>query len=442
MEQRAFPACAAALILGAVSLLGMAPHAYAADANGLARDRPTAESAPRWPAQRAPRTYNPTGTPVSGAPDGARAVSLAPGDYVDRMADKEVKYYAVDVPLGYTVYVSGTTVSTVKGLEALDLKQIDERSTSCRTDTGLSQSVIKVVTASLNWGATATGRNNSCAKPGRQVFSVTRRGTGPPVPLELRIFLEPAVSDTGPAESVIARYTEPGGSPVPVLGGGSFTDAGTLPGSGHFTDDIAFGEWVFYRVRLDWGQSLAVQARVGGGRGYAPTEVRLYNPVREELAREFGSVSDTEHIFAGRPDPFATRPVRYLNRSDRQQEVADMLPGWYYLAVAVQGEGEQRSLAVDVSVGGNKEPGPAYVPDPSMSVATSRSTASPGGVATGGSPAAGSAAQPTGGNRDSAGASAAFGGPAVWLGLPLALLLGAGLATWVIRRRAPEAPSD
>ncbi|MYS87398.1 hypothetical protein [Embleya scabrispora] len=441
MKLRAFPACAAALVLGVVSLPGVLPHAYAA-ANGPARDRPSAESASEWPGRHGPRTYTPSGTPVSGAPDGARAVSLAPGDYVDRMADKEVKYYAVDVPLGYTVYVSGTTVSTVKGLEALDLKQIDERSTSCKTDTGLSQSVLKVVTASLNWGATATGRNNSCTKPGRQVFSATRRGTGPPVPLELRIFLEPAVSDTGPAESVIARYTEPGGSPVPVLGGGSFTDAGTLPGSGHFTDDIAFGEWAFYRVRLDWGQSLAVQARVGGGRGYAPTEVRLYNPVREELAQESGSVSDTEHIFAGRSDPFATRPVRYLNRSDRQQEVADMLPGWYYLAVAVQGEGEQRSLAIDVSVGGTREPGPTYAPDPSVSATTPRSTASPGRVATSGGPTPGSAAQPTGGNQDSAGASAAFGGPAVWLGLPLALLLGAGLATWVIRRRGPETPCD
>ncbi|MFI6982201.1 hypothetical protein ACIBSV_26860 [Embleya sp. NPDC050154] len=433
MRLPAFLAGAAALTLGMVSVPGAAPHAFAAEAHTLAPHRSSPEPASASLNHHAPRTYSPTGTPVSGAPDGARAVSLAPGDYLDRMADKEVKYYAVDVPLGHTVYVSGTTVSTVKGLEALDLKQIDDRSGSCRTDTGLSQSLSKVVTASLNWGATSTGRNNSCVRPGRQVFSVTRRGTGPPVPLELRIFLEPAVLDKGPAESVIARYTEPGGAPVPVVGGGSFADAAPLPGSGHFTDDIAFGEWAFYRVRLDWGRSLALQVRVGGGRGYAPTEVRLYNPVREELAQESAAVFDTEHIFAGRSDPFATRPVRYLNRSERQQELADMLPGWYYLAVAVQGEGEQRSLAVDVSVGGTKEPGPGYAPDSGASATPPGWTPTNGAATAGGAPAQ-AGGQPTGAEK-STGANAAFGGPAVWLGLPLALLLGAGLATWLIRRR-------
>lgn len=439
MRLRAFLAGAAALALGMAALPGVGPHALAAGSAGSVLDRSSPESASVRGTQRVPRTYSPTGTPVSGAPDGARAVSLPPGDYLDRMADKEVKYYAVEVPLGYTVYVSGTTISTVKGLEALDLKQIDDRSGSCKTDTGLSQSVAKVVTASLNWGATATGRNNSCAKPGRQVFSVTRRGTGPPVPLELRIFLEPAVLDQGPAEALIARYTEPGGPSVPVLGGGSFADAAPLPGSGHFTDDIAFGEWAFYRVRLDWGQSLALQVRVGGGRGYAPTEVRLYNPVREELAHESAAVFDTEHIFAGRPDAFATRPVRYLNRSERQQEVADMLPGWYYLAVAVQGEGEQRSLAVDVSVGGTKEPGPGYVPDPGRSTMPAGSTPANGKPAPSDAPTPGAGGQPTGAG-ESTGSNAAFGGPAVWLGLPLALLVGSGLATWVIRRRGPEPP--
>jgi hypothetical protein len=82
------------------------------------------------------------------------------------------------------------------------------------------------------------------------------------------------------------------------------------------------------------------------------------------------------------------------------------------------------------------------VSDPSMSATTPRSTVSPGRVATSGGSMPGSVAQATGGNEDSTGASAAFGGPAVWLGLPLALLLGAGLATWVIRRRGPETPCN
>ncbi|WP_406290180.1 hypothetical protein [Embleya sp. NBC_00896] len=426
MRSRAFLACAAAIALGVVSVPDVGPRAFAAESV----------------TQRVPRTYTPTGTPVSGAPDGARATPLGPGDYLDHMADKDVKYYSVDVPLGYTVYVSGTTVSTVKGMESLELKQIDERSASCTTNIGLSQSQSKVVTASLDWGATATGKNNSCTKPGRQVFSATRKGTGPPVPLELRIFLEPPVVDKGPAESVIARYTEPGGAPVPVVGGGSFAEAATLSGSGHFTDDVAFGEWAFYRVRLDWGQSLALQARVGGGRGYAPTEIRLYNPVREELARESAAVFDTEHIFSGRPDSFATRPVRYLNRSDRQQEVADTLPGWYYIAVAVQGAGEQRSLSVDVSVGGTKEPGPGYAPDAQPPTTQSGGSAPSGKAAASRAPTTAFGEQPAGGDHGDESASSAFGGPAVWLGLPLALLLGAGLASWVIRRRAPEPPCD
>lgn len=389
--------------------------------------------------QRALRSYEPTGIAVDGGADPARAAALAPGNYLDELTDKQVRYYSVDVPAGYTAYVSGTTVSKVKGLEALDVKQLGERGNSfCTTDTGLDQDLSKVVTASVRWTASGEG-GNGCARPGRQVFSVTRRGTGPPVPLELQVLLEPQALDQGPAEGDIARYTEPGGPDRPVVGGGSFASATTLPGSGHYTDTIAPGEWAFYRVRLDWGQSLAFQTRVGGGKQIVGVQTHFYNPVREQLAQDAWGVHDTEHIFAKGTDPFATRPVRFLNRSDRQQEVADMLPGWYYIAVAAQGEGELRSLAVDVSVAGATEPGPVYAQGGQVLDSTRGSSPPASGTPATKNP---SSKNPIRTERDLAHSSgkddesAAFGGPLVWAGLPAALLLGAGLTVVLLRRRA------
>ncbi|MFI6982235.1 VWA domain-containing protein [Embleya sp. NPDC050154] len=383
--------------------------------------------------QRALRSYEPAGTPVDGGPDPARAAALPPGGHLDELTDKEVKYYSVDVPAGYTAYVSGTTVSKVKGLEALDVKQLGERGNSfCASDTGLDQGLSKVVTASVSW--TASGRGtNGCEQPGRQVFSVTRRGTGPPVPLELQVLLEPQALDKGPAEADLARYTEPGGAPQPVVGGGSFGSATTLPGSGHYTDTIAPGEWAFYRVRLDWGQSLAFQTRVGGGKDIVGVQTHFYNPIREQLAQDSWGVHDTEHIFSKGVDPFATRPVRFLNRSDRQQEVADMLPGWYYIAVAAQGEGELRTLAVDVSVGGTKEPGPVYAQS-GQSVAGSPPAKSPSTAANPGTKTP-AKSTPKASDSSTSDDSAAFGGPLVWVGLPAALLLGAALTALLLRRR-------
>ncbi|MFI6580984.1 VWA domain-containing protein [Embleya sp. NPDC050493] len=381
--------------------------------------------------QRALRGYEPTGTAVDGGPDPARAAALAPGSYLDELADKEVKYYGVDVPAGYTAYVSGTTISRIKGLEALDVKQIGERGSGfCTSDTGLDQNLSKVVTASVRWTASGTGANG-CGRPGRQVFSVTRRGTGPPAPLELQVLLEPQALDPGPAEADIARYTEPGGAARPVVGGGSFASATTLPGSGHYTDTLAPGEWAFYRVRLDWGQSLAFQTRVGGGKEIIGVQTHFYNPIREQLAQDSWGVHDTEHIFAKGLDPFATRPVRFRNRSDRQQEVADMLPGWYYIAVSAQGEGELRSLAVDVSVTGSKEPGPVYA-HASGSAGSSTPPANE-------SPTTRNPIRTEPGLTDSSGRdekSAAYGGPLVWAGLPAAIVLGAGLAALLLRRRS------
>jgi Ca-activated chloride channel homolog len=427
--------CVAAAALVAAIVPAVPETAGAAETS---RPAPVTLEHERTPVtQRALRSYEPTGTPVTGAADGARAPLLQPGGYLDEMVDQDVKYYAVDVPLGYTAYVSGTVVNKVKGLEAIDVRHVGGRGLFCQNDTGLSQVRSKVVTATVRWTAAGDGSDN-CKKPGRQIFSVTRRGVGPPVPLELRVMAEPPVQDKGPAEGHIAEYTEPGGAPQQVVGGGSFSSATTLPGSGHFTDTIAAGEWVFYRVRLEWGRSLAFQARVGGGKGSVAVQTHLYNPIREELAQESWGVTDTEHIFSGGSSAtFATRPVRYLNRSERQQEVADMLPGWYYIAVAAQDEDEIRTLAVDVVVAGTPEPGPVYAQNAQVGETPPRQQST--------APRASGSTIPLEG-RDTAdskhGESTVFGGPARRLALASALILGAALATWVSRRRTLRRPQN
>ena len=88
-----------------------------------------------------------------------------------------------------------------------------------------------------------------------------------------------------------------------MSGGGSFRAAATLPGSGNYTDTLQSGEYVFYRVRLDWGQGLAYRVRfaeTGGANSTAASNVEtaLYSPLGPGAAAMPDSVGLSKGLIA------------------------------------------------------------------------------------------------------------------------------------------------
>ncbi|WP_158578557.1 vWA domain-containing protein [Spongiactinospora rosea] len=381
------------------------------------------------------RNYEPTGTPVTGGEGPGDAAPLRPGDHLDEIAPGRSRHYAIDVPAGNTARFTATGVfpPTSPARETLTLARYAPDGTRCAwNDTGHSATGDPVIPLARTWQVSADpAEGGPCDRPGRFTLVVERdSGPGEPVWLELQVGLEPPVSaDPGPARGSEAAFAEPAdeGEPAKVTGGGSFATAGTLDGSGRYADTLYPGEYVFYRVRLDWGQGLAY--RVGLPSGDAPgsrllTKTSAYGPARALIAQSGILWYDgrAARLPADR-DALAIRPVRYLNR-ELTAARGQALPGWYYIAIKYGSRPDLPEsappieIALDISVTGTPEPGPAYATAAPPS--TPRTPTPPRSPA----PAADTSSTLT------------DAGPLAWVGVPVALLLLTGLIILLTRRRS------
>ncbi|WP_249357829.1 vWA domain-containing protein [Nocardia cyriacigeorgica] len=331
------------------------------------------------------RNYAAVGTPIQGGPDHQNAPVAGPGQYLDVIDHRKPRFYAVDVPDGATAYFTGT-VSFPRGkddwsaVNRMDLRVfgtdgsdcgVSEKAISTRSGDGVALTVSTV----WNGAAEAASRNAECGGGGRYYFSLewgaVAEGAPAQLPLEVSVGVEPGVTDPGaPAATEPVQFTAPDGPVLPVTGGGSFNVAATLPGSGRFTDTVQRGEFVFYRVKLDWGQGLAYRVRFGEtpGRGSEHTsnvETTLYSPYRAEIVSDTGAYTGSEQVLPSGKD-LATVPVRYLNREEGGKLVAQSIAGWYYIAVkAGQTVNPDKRAApvpveLELSITGAAEPGPQY----------------------------------------------------------------------------------
>ncbi|MFI5714496.1 VWA domain-containing protein [Nocardia sp. NPDC051750] len=334
------------------------------------------------------RTYAATGAPITGTPEYRDAPVATPGQYVDVLEPKKERYYAVDVPEGATAYFSGTvSFPRVYGTEhsnnQLDTRVYGAGGKDCNAyefdaSTGSSDGV--ALTVGSVWAGAAepeTGSADECKGGGRYYFTLkwaTAAADAPAqLPLEVSVGLEPGVDDPGPpAEPTRVTFTEPTGAPAPVVGGGSFNVAAELSGSGRYSDTLQRGEYVFYRVKLDWGQGLAYRVRFGesplrGVDNLSNVWTTLYTPYRVKLDSDFSSYNGTENIVPANDPAIATVPIRYANRENSDGDIANQaLPGWYYIAVKLSPtlNGERTvgpvPIELEVDVTGAPEPGPRY----------------------------------------------------------------------------------
>ncbi|MEV6340389.1 VWA domain-containing protein [Nocardia vinacea] len=358
-------------------------YSDAADGPALERTLPRISSA-------ALRNYKAVGIPITGAPTYGAAPVATPGQYLDTIGQREKRYWAVDVPAGATAYFSGTLsfprlrdISPTDDLNTLQMRvygadgedcNVFESELSTKSSDGAALTVAKAFD-----GATKERKSNSgsdkCKGGGRYYFQLTweKVSAGVPerLPIELIVGIEPAVTDAGPvAVAPPTSFVEPSGAGTPVSGGSSFTVAGTLPGSGRYTDTLQPGEFVFYRVRLDWGQGLAYRVRFGanGGRGLdnlSNIRTSLYSPIREGIDSDFASYTGTEGVLPTNK-AIATVPIRYNNRkADQLESRREAVIGWYYIAVKLgstfeQGENRPVPVQLDLTVTDTKESGPTY----------------------------------------------------------------------------------
>ncbi|MFD8567109.1 hypothetical protein [Streptomyces sp. NPDC059639] len=195
--------------------------------------------------------------------------------------------------------------------------------------------------------------------------------------LELKVATEPGLvtsaSTEGPRSWSSASVQPPSGTGTQRSGGTGFNDARALSG-GVWKDRVGSGQSHFFRVPVDWGQQLYVDAELGastdrsahGGTVTDAFDVQLYNPAR-------APVTAKDALYAGEPasvslDPLP--PVAYENRQlSRDEQAAMRFAGWYYLKVTVnpavaQKLGDKSSLVtLRVTVDGNAVRPPDYVRD-------------------------------------------------------------------------------
>ncbi len=361
-------------------------YSDAPDANALQRVLPRVTAT-------ALRNYQPAGSPIAGARTYNTAPVAIPGQYLDTIGQQEKRFYAVDVPQGATTYFSATIayppLRGVPGTEDTNSLLLDVHGTDgsdclkSESELSFSSSDGEALTVASTWEGGTWERNGSgddnCQGDGRYYFAVTWNknmvslGVPERMPIEILVGIEPAATDTGPVAVLPpAELIVPTGPDSPVVGGGSFNVAGTLDGSGSYSDTLQRSEFVFYRVKLDWGQGLAYRVQFGEtprGHSSSSLSTMLFTPFRERIEIE-------SNVYSGGSvtvptDSISTVPVRYNNREAvatgaRGQSMS--IAGWYYIAVQV-GPVEQNPASaapvpvrLEVSVTGTAEPGPRYDP--------------------------------------------------------------------------------
>ncbi|MGY4772112.1 vWA domain-containing protein [Kribbella sp. CWNU-51] len=358
------------------------------------------------------RRYEPVGTPIAGTAASGTAPVMTPGQYVDTLNPVEQRYYSADLREGETAYFSATAVFprgnpiedevldiAVYGPGGVDChKSVREQNTSAKQGGSL--------TTLLTWDGVAEGGSDvdECSKPGRYSFRITRdasEGGTDRVPVELLLRVEPPVVGSKGDQLSGAKVgfaAPPAGAGRVVHGGGSFNEATALNGPGRYTETIYYGEELFYRVKLDWGQGLAYRATFAGRAGAATANVRasLFSPVRAPIDFDTTVYTSVGRVLPFDGKPLATPRVSYLNRTASDDDVQKTaVDGWYYLVVRLSpGDGSVSGgvpVTIDLAVAGDKAEGPKYAtsgaetsptptPEESASASPSSSTTpAPGG---------------------------------------------------------------
>ncbi|MCX4763450.1 hypothetical protein OG562_21265 [Streptomyces sp. NBC_01275] len=360
-------------------------------------------------------------------------------------------YYRLELDGTSNAYVSVTAIPRPgAGLAVGDGVSVSVQSAdgaNCSYDTvivGASRSP-QPITA---WGARELLPGKGVCQEAGTYYVVVERAAGSaagaddPWELELAPVSEPPLkkaAPTGTPETWNSATPDPAvGEPVDRAGGAGFSKAAAVE-QGVWSDEIAPGQTLFYKVPVDWGQQLYAGvdlASAGKDSAFVvdALDLTLYNPVRAKVEDKGIGYGGGQKSAVLDPAP----PVRYANRYAPTDPANSLrFAGSYYLVVhlAAQvaddfGDGPY-GLTLRVRLGGTAQAGPGYAgksvprglfgPDTETGPAAVDTARADGGTSAGGDPVM---------------RAVAVGG----IGTGTALLLILGGWTLTARRRASAQP--
>ncbi|HZX04908.1 vWA domain-containing protein [Kribbella sp.] len=402
---------------------------------------------------RAFRPFRISGTPVHGAPQQEGAPVLAPGHYSDTFGvDDTSKHYLIKRTIKGSTLRAGVSFRRPSGGSLVIQTEVRLNTTdgercgwsyprSFDGDQGLATG-----TAS-SWSKYDT-KSGPCSESEQMVLTVNpgkdfRELKG--VPYELRIDEEPPVDST---TSLPAAADDPvwvtmkGSTPREIVPGSSFPDAPLLQ-PGTYKTTLMPGELQLYKVKLDWGQRLQVQATVpemAGATAEALDGIRyldtaVISPIGEDVYAVFaknvpgGGYKRGVLTKRGLVKAVTTKEVRYLNRNGaNNQDTGTSAPGEYYVAVSLTRKTNDKAFTIPLNltvapVGAAGTGKPEYVND---ATPVSGESATPTPSATPSTTASEPADPNDSGNKTEAGAPVQGRADDNDDGTPIALVAGLG----------------
>ncbi|MEV6395155.1 hypothetical protein AB0M39_10325 [Streptomyces sp. NPDC051907] len=319
---------------------------------------------------------------VRGASVSTEGPRLRTGTYTDTIATGAKKYYRVALDDTSNAYVSavlapppGVEVSPGDGLR-ISLESTDGAKCSVANEVTFGSTTARPI---ADYATRRIGPDRQCQSAGDYLFSIQWIGTGAGPgttgwPVELKYMTEPglvagAATPSAPSGwSSKAPAPEPGqGAGAPVSGGTGFNDAPTVT-PGAWKDELNPGESRFYKVPVQWGQQLLLNAEFANSTARQPPFVvgglrlSLFNTAR-------GFVRSVDADYVGKPASvgFAPAPASFANRTSAQDDTGAMrFSGWYYVRVSLDRQVDSPlPMTLRVGLQGEPQQGPAYNGDAS-----------------------------------------------------------------------------
>ncbi|MEU3602181.1 hypothetical protein ABZ714_26205 [Streptomyces sp. NPDC006798] len=334
----------------------------------------TARTAPAAAGPVEPYETAPDARPVTGGTGDDEGPLLLPGTYTDTVAVGERKTYRVRLDGTSNAYLSavlapppGTRVAESDGIR---IGLVSSGGTECSDSTNITFDT-PVARPVADYATRRIGPGRECQKAGEYRYTVESVGDARDWPVEIRFMLEPGLragaefpADTGDSYPTSAPGM-PSGAPRDVEGGTGFNDA-PATGQGAWRDELRPGESRFYRVPVDWGQQLFLDAALSGRGPGDDLRMTVFNTAR-------GYVESADA--AGRDGTVAlgTVPAAFRNRTASSNEIGAMrFSGWYFVRVTREsaGDGGQDAgdgaapLTLKVAVTGQPVGAPPYAADP------------------------------------------------------------------------------
>lgn len=324
----------------------------------------------------APYRTAPGAEPVRGSATSADGPSLKPGTYTDTISAGERKHYQVVLDDTSNAFVStvlapppGTEVGVLSGIRVSLASPKGERCSNS-SDVTFKGTTARPIAGYATRRIEAT---RTCQEAGSYLYAVEWIGsdTGPGSagwPIELKFMSEPGLKADAQAPSAPVTWssqapTAQTGVEKSLTGGTGFNDAPAV-GEGVWRDELSPGESRFYKVPVDWGQQLFLDAEQAN----SPTaqasavvdglQMALYN-----TARGLVDGAGTSYLGKQAAVSLGTAPVAFSHRYRPQVDAISAMrfSGWYYVRVTLdQRIGSTLPMVLRVGVEGDPQPGPAY----------------------------------------------------------------------------------